>query len=583
MIKNKIALRLLVFFSTGLVIFALIIGCIFAAVSTQQTMEHHREELKTRAMSIAETMYGFLSGDPEVSTGGGNGKNQNNKETGTAQNSETNESLSSETGGTGQKKGQGNGNGQKKGNPNTDTDTASVVSQDTAEACASEESFSGSEEETAETAGETFVHLPGSGFGAYMRYLEDIAMADVWVVDSQSKTITPGSGHMGTISYSELPKDGEALIDQALQGEISFSESFSSLLGEKTISVGVPIQGDTGAAPLGAVLLHSPVQGVSDTVQEGLRTLLISLVTALLLAIPAALLLSLKFTRPLNHMKENADRIAQGDFSAKNNIPPKDEIGQLACTMDQMADKLEAASQESRRLEQMRRDFISNISHELRTPVTVLRGSLEALKDGIITEPEQVAEYHSQMLRESMHLQRLVDDLLELSRLQNMDFKIEMAPLELHQLVDDVARGMRRVADPKGVMLETNCEEKEFAVLGDYGRLRQMLIVITDNAVKFSPGGEKVVMSLFEKDGHPAISVSDHGPGIAPEDLPKIFQRFQRNRGEENKTGTGLGLPIAKQIAQRHNIHIEVTSNTSGTTFLFLFPVDSSLNKKTTA
>lgn len=497
---SKIALRLVLYFSAALLLFSVIIGGAFAALSTRRTMDLHREELKNRAEGIAQTMYGFLSGTAPRMNGAHAGE------------------------------GGGHGN-------------------------------SGSS-------------LHGTGFGAYMRFLDDIAMADVWVVDSESRTITPGSEHEETIEYGELPADGEAVIDEALGGTISFSESFSSFLGERTLSVGVPIRADEGSAPIGAVLLHTPVQGIADAVWDGLRTLLFSVLLALLVAAPAALLLSLKFTRPLRRMQATAARLAEGDFAAKNGLRQKDEIGDLAAAMDTMADKLAEASRESERLEQMRRDFISNISHELRTPVTVLRGSLEALTDGVVDDPAQVEEYQRQMLSESKHLQRLVDDLLELSRLQNADFRIEKAPLELHQLLDDVARSMRRVAEPKGVALETRSEPKEFAVTGDYGRLRQMLIVITDNAVKFSPPGGTVTLSLEEREGRPVLAVRDCGPGIAPDQLPQIFERFHKSGGSGNPTGTGLGLPIAKQIAQRHGIELQVDSEPGNTEFRFRFPAE---------
>lgn len=414
--------------------------------------------------------------------------------------------------------------------------------------------------------------MHGTGYGAYMRFLGDLAMADVWVVDSDSKTITPGSEHhMETITYGELPPDGEDVIDRALLGETCFSESFSDVLGEHTLSVGVPIRKDETSDPLGAVLLHTPVQTITDTIWDGFRSLLISVLAALALAVPTAILLSLKFTRPLNRMKDTALRIADGDFSAKNNLAQKDEIGDLGAAMDTMADRLAAASQESRRLEKMRRDFISNISHELRTPVTVLRGSLEALADGVIEDPGQVREYQDQMLAESKHLQRLVNDLLELSRLQNADFKIEKAPLELRQLLEDAARSMRRVAEPKGVTLETRFEGGPFPFSGDYVRLRQMLITVLDNAVKFSPKQGTVFLSLSPKNGRPAVTVTDQGPGIPPDQLSQIFERFHSG-GEGNPTGTGLGLPIARQIAQRHGVEIQVESEPGHTEFRFLFP-----------
>lgn len=493
---SRIALRLMLYFSAALLLFALVIGGVFAALSARRTMDLRREALQTRAQTIASTMYEFLSGTAKPMNG--------------------------------THMGQGHGNG-----------------------------------------------MHGTGFGAYMRFLDDIAMADVWVVDSDSKTITPGSEHMETITYGELPEDGEVVIDQALEGNPTFSESFSGVLGEHTLSVGVPIRKDEASAPIGAVLLHTPVQTISETVWEGLYTLLFSLLLALLAAIPAAVLLSRRFTRPLRRMRENAARLAEGDLSVRNGIRQEDEIGDLAAAMDFMANRLEEASQESARLEQGRRDFISNISHELRTPVTVLRGSLEALNDGVITDPDQIEEYQRQMLAESRHLQRLVNDLLELSRLQNADFKMEKSPLELHQLLEDVARSMRRVAEPKGVTLETQSQPKEFPAVGDYGRLRQMLVIVTDNALKFSPPGEKVTLSLADREGRPALSVTDHGPGIPPEQLPKIFERFHHAGGEENPTGTGLGLPIAQQIARRHNVEIQVYSRPGHTEFLFLFPPET--------
>lgn len=487
---SKIANRLIFYFSAALLLFAVMVGGAFAALSGRRTMNLYRLELETKAETISHTMYGFLSGSSSSSSG---------------------------------------------------------------------HSQHGSS-------------MHGSGYGAYLRYLNELAMADVWVVDANSKSITACSEHMGSIEYNELPPDGETIIDQALNGEKAFSESFSGFLGEPTLSVAVPIRQDDSSTVLGAVLVHTPVQGMSDAVWDSLKTMLGSILLALLLAVPTGILLSLKFTKPLNKMKITAKQLAQGDLTARNRISQSDEIGELAQVMDQMADRLREASLERDRLEQTRRDFISNISHELRTPVTVLRGSLEALADGVVTDPIQVKEYQAQMLTESKHLQRLVNDLLELSRLQNADFKMEEAPLELHQLVEDVARSMRQMAEPKNVKLEVREEEGDFSLAGDYGRLRQMLIIVTDNALKFSPPGETVLLSLERRQGRPAILAVDHGPGISEEHLPHIFDRFQRSVGTENPSGTGLGLPIAKQIASRHGIEVQVTSRPGHTEFLFLFP-----------
>lgn len=124
-------------------------------------------------------------------------------------------------------------------------------------------------------------------------------------------------------------------------------------------------------------------------------------------------------------MKKIAERLAERDYSARTNIKQNDEIGELARTLDILAERLELADAESQKLEKLRREFIANISHELRTPVTVIRGSLEALRDGVVTEKADVEEFHEQMYKESLFLQRLINDLLDLSRLQNTDFPIE--------------------------------------------------------------------------------------------------------------------------------------------------------------
>lgn len=410
----------------------------------------------------------------------------------------------------------------------------------------------------------------GGGYGAYIRYLDDIAMTDAWLVDRQSNQITRGHGD-SAFSYKELPEDAEHVIASVLEGEIAFSESFSDFLEQKTLTVGAPILSADGAVQ-GAVLLHSPIDGLTEARQNQYRILGISLLVALILTAPMAALFTMRFTKPLNRMKEISAKLAEGDYGAKNNIRQHDEIGELADAMDILADQLAETNRQRDEMEGMRQAFFSNISHELRTPVTVMRGSLEALCDGVVTEPEQVTEYHRQMLGESIHLQRLVNDLLELSRLQSVDFQMDMGELNLCEIVEDVARSMRRVAEQKRVIIKTENLDENVPFHGDYSRLRQMLLVVVDNAVKFSPEGDTVTISRMDQDGQCCLAVIDHGLGIAAADLPYIFERFHKARSEQNRQGSGLGLAIAKEIAARHGIEIVVTSRLRQTEFQFLLP-----------
>ena len=164
--------------------------------------------------------------------------------------------------------------------------------------------------------------------------------------------------------------------------------------------------------------------------------------TAVLISFFIASGLAERFTKPLGKMKTAALRISGGDYSVKTDVLQGDEISELATALDDMAVKLNVASKESAKLEKLRRDFIANISHELRTPVTVIRGSLEALCDGVVSESQMVEDYHRQMLSESIYLERLVSDLLDLARLQNPDFTMEMSEVNLKDIVQDAVRSV---------------------------------------------------------------------------------------------------------------------------------------------
>lgn len=473
--KNRIALKLAIYFSVVLLVFSIIIGGIFMVLFQNHTMNIQKNDLKKRATTMAETLSDFMSS---------------------------------------------NGSGM----------------------------------------------MGRQGYGAYLRFLDQIAMSDVWIVDENMQLIT--AGHMGdeSYNYADLPQDAESVVKKVFQGNTTFSEGFSSLLNAPTLTVGTPIR--SGDSVIGALLLHTPVEGMTEATTQGYGILAISILVALVLSVMLSIAFSFGFTKPLNRMKQTALLLTKGDYTAKTDIHQKDEIGELASTLDVLSDRLDTASRESEKLHQLRRDFVANISHELRTPVTVLRGSLEALCEDVVTDPEQVKSYHRQMLNESIYLQRLVNDLLDLSRLQNADFQMNMQELSLCDVLHDVIRSSSQIASQKNIAIKTDQDVQPCTVYGDYGRLRQMFLVILDNAIKFTPAGGIVQVSLTGN----TVTIKDNGIGIAPEDLPYIFDRFYKAKSEENKSGTGLGLAIAKQIADKHHISITVSSKQNeGTEFKFKF------------
>lgn len=480
--KNKIFLKLTLYFSVALLVFSLIISAVFMVLFRNYTINLHKADIEKRATTIAKTLSSFTS--------------NNNK-------------------GHGEMSGMG-------------------------------------------------------GYGAYLRFLKDIAMTDAWVVDNNLELITPGHGY-STYTYSDLPENAEEIVAQVFTGKVMFSENFSSLLQIPTLTVGAPIINEDGNTT-GVVLLHSSVEGINLAVSKGFSTLGISLCIALIISFLLSIALSLSFTKPLKEIKNTILRLASGDYLVKTNILQQDEIGEVATAIDLLACQLHTVEKQKEGLDQMRTDFIANISHELKTPVTVIRGSLEALCDGVITDPTQVDIYHSQMLTESKFLQRLIADLLDLSKLQNIDFLIEMEPLNICDVLDDVIRSGKRLASDKNLNINIENSSQPHTVVGDYGRLRQMFMIILDNAIKFSPQNGSIYIILNLKD-RLYISIKDNGIGIPEKDIPYIFDRFYKTKSKDNKNGTGLGLAIAKQIATRHGVSIQVrSSEDTGCEFIFTFP-----------
>lgn len=414
-------------------------------------------------------------------------------------------------------------------------------------------------------------HSEGISYSTYLMFIDKIAMADVWIVDENMNLMTHGHGMHNSIKYSDLPENAEKILERVFDGETTFSGDFSEILAAQSITVGVPIVVDRGTI-IGAVLLHSPISGIDEAVSQGINILFISIGIALLLAVLLSAVLSYFFTKPLNIMRDTAASLVNGDYSVKTGIKRNDEIGQLAEVLDNLSQKLIYTEQEHENLEKMRKDFIANVSHELRTPVTVLKGSLEIVQNGMLKDSDEVSEFYKQMMQECIHMERLVNDLLELSRLQNAEFKLETAQIDLCNIVYDAVRAMRKISSEKGIILKMNCPEEECIIDGDYSRIRQMLIIVLDNAVKFSKDSATVEVELYKENENCFLTVTDYGSGILKDELPYVFDRFHKSLSDNNKKGTGLGLAIAKQIADRHNIQISVFSTPEvKTEFKFIF------------
>lgn len=174
------------------------------------------------------------------------------------------------------------------------------------------------------------------GYGVYLRFLDDIAMADVWIVDENLELITSGMAGR-QYNYADLPQDAKVVVKEVFEGNTTFSKGFSDLLNTPTLTVGTPIQ--SGGKVIGALLLHSPVEGMNEATAQGVNILAISISIALLLSILLSVMLALAFTKPLKKMKNSAILLAGGDYTAETGVRQNDEIGELASAIDVLSER----------------------------------------------------------------------------------------------------------------------------------------------------------------------------------------------------------------------------------------------------
>lgn len=377
---------------------------------------------------------------------------------------------------------------------------------------------------------------------------------------------------------NNISKDYKEVAEIAFRNEREIRTNFSEVHECTMVTVGVPVIGINGEVA-GAMILNAPVETQREVVSSSFSMILISGMVALLIAFLVAIPFARNITRPIGVMRSTALQLAAGDYTAKTNISSADEIGELATTIDFLSEKLVENEVERRNIEQMRMDFFANVSHELRTPITVVRAYTESLVDGVVPDEEKVQQYYARMLSECQSMERLVGDLLLLSKMQNPEFMIEKEPVNLQQIFHDLNRTARTMADEKNIEIVVKQPMMPCTMMADYGRLRQMFLVIVDNAIKFSYENSSIYITLEDLGERLRVTIRDEGVGISEEELPNIFDKFYKSKLRQNTKGSGLGLSIAREICLKHDGTMEVESTVSeGTTFIFTFPKLDELN-----
>ncbi|MBP2653823.1 MAG: phoR 3 [Firmicutes bacterium] len=423
-------------------------------------------------------------------------------------------------------------------------------------------------------------------FENFINSVDSILDARVWVVDNSRNILvisTPKLSRMGEVygpanGQVRLGKGalGRAMrdLEQVFAGQVLVRHYYSPVYEENMLTVAVPLANDDGSVEA-AVILNSPVRGID----EFLRQLYYSISGIGLLALGLTILvvrwLAGSIARPLKMMQKSAADMACGNYNTRINIASDDELGALGKSLNVLACELEKFVSNTTKMEKMRRDFVANVSHELRTPVTVIRGYTEALLDGTIGDAELAEKYQRVMRDETIRLERLINELLDLSRLEAENTSMAVENLPLAAIADGAVIMMTKRAEQKRVFLDLAVTTDESDIRGNGDRLTQLMLILLDNALKFTPAGGRITVGVERTAEKVVLTVADSGAGIPEADLPFIWERFYKvdKSHSRSETGTGLGLSIAREIIDRHGATVEVKSMSGqGTIFRILFP-----------
>jgi two-component system, OmpR family, sensor kinase len=396
--------------------------------------------------------------------------------------------------------------------------------------------------------------------------------AEQLTLDGVSVIVRDGSGE--AIQAANFPAEGGAR-DGVWREAVRSGKAVSGtavLAGDDPYYVyAVPV--DPPRGPARVVEAASPYEPAQDTLEVLGTVLVAGIGAALLLSIGGAYFLAGAALRPIDAVTSAAGEMGEGDLSKRLPVAnPGDEVGRLATTINALLSRLEAAfARREEALERQRR-FAADASHELRTPLTAISGHARMLDEWALEEdPERARRSVGVIRREAGRMRNLVESLLALTR-GDEGARIEVGRHDLGVVAEEAAQAARDAAEGK-MSVEYVPPEREVRATFDRARVLQAASILLDNAVKYTPEGGSVAVRLREENGRAAIEFSDTGVGIPDDQLPLVFERFHRTDPSRADGGAGLGLSIARQIAESHGGEIRARSTPGeGSTFTLLLP-----------
>lgn len=374
----------------------------------------------------------------------------------------------------------------------------------------------------------------------------------------------------GTVAYSsDRPDLVDAVLDNfssANRGRGKYTIStFYNVYPEEVLTVMAPISGNFST--YGYVVLSLPVSVIESVQFQILNIVYITFAVLMLLSLVIIAIFQHSILAPLRRISRAADEYAAGNFNYPLKVSSQDEIGYLADTLSAMAKDLSTKEADQRK-------FISNVSHDFRSPLTSIKGYLEAMLDGTIP-PEFHEKYMKRVISETERLTKLTSSTLAMQTLDSHGNILDITTFDINQVIRDSANTFEGICRPKGISIDLIFDNKTAMVSADQGKIQQVIYNLLDNAIKFSKPSSTIWITTYERREKIFVSVKDSGCGIPKDSIKKIWERFYKSDSSRGKdrTGTGLGLSITKEIITAHGENIDVISTEGiGTEFIFSLP-----------
>lgn len=401
--------------------------------------------------------------------------------------------------------------------------------------------------------------------------------ADIYITDTSGNIEVCNCSDFlkyGTCKHTAM-KFSDKLVEKMASGDFFEIGTLDSFYADDYYTIAVKLEG-TGSGTVGYVVVSSPASELHDFSLKMYKIFLLSMIFPISILFFAFYYVNYRVTRPLKLMSSAAKSISYGDFSKRIPVETDDEIGELAAQFNSMTNSLV-------QLESMRRSFVANVSHELKTPMTTIGGFIDGILDGTIPKDKQ-SYYLGIVSGEVKRLSRLIGGMLSLSKLESGEMKINKIRFNFTDLICSSVLSLEQKIEARNIDIRgLDCLDEVY-ISGDRDLIHQVVYNLSDNAVKFTNEGGYIAFSTQKEDESVKFSIRNSGEGIAPKDLPHVFERFyktDRSRSKD-KTGTGLGLYIVKTIIDIHGGSITVSSAVGEyTEFSVILPIGADADDKT--